>query len=70
MSFYIYTEKNMLNVSKLKSMLNAGQQVILIKAAKGPHPTSYSLVTRYEGDNIWRTPFEAEDADEVYDFDI
>ena len=51
-------------------MLNAGQQVILIKAAKGPHPTSYSLVTRYEGDNIWRTPFEAEDADEVYDFDI
>ena len=51
-------------------MLNAGQQVILVKAAKGPYPISYSLVTRYEGDNIWRTPFEADSPEEVYDFDI
>ena len=58
----------MLDVSKLKQALNAGNNVILKKAAKGPHPVSYSLVTNYEWDNVWRTPFEAESPDEVYDF--
>lgn len=59
----------MLNVSKIKQALDSGKHVILVKARNGKHPTSYSLVTCYEWDNVWRTPFEAEFPNEVYDFD-
>lgn len=36
----------------------------------GHNATSYSKVIKIEGDYIRRTPFEAEDVDEVEDYDV
>lgn len=58
----------MLDKSKLIKALSQWIQVILVKKAQGRNPTSYSLVTRIEWDKVWRTAFEAETPDEVYDF--
>ncbi len=55
--------------TKIKSILDGGQYVILRKSPTSDNPTSYSLVKRYEGSKVWRTPFEANKRDEVYDFE-
>lgn len=54
--------------TRIKSYLDAGRAVILVKAANKSNPKSYSLVTRYEGTKVWRTPFEALSPEEVEDF--
>ena len=60
----------MLDVSKLKRLLDKWNKVILVKTAKWPHPTSYSFVDRYEWDDIWRTPFEATRVSDVSDYEL
>lgn len=58
-------------VSKAKTLeqLRDGP-LIWIKSAMGQHATSYSKVIKIEGDYIRRTPFEAEDVDDVDSFDV
>lgn len=68
LAFYLLYRWHMLSV-KVKWALDKGLRVILKKSATSENPTSYSLVKRYEGSKVWRTPFEAESVDEVYDFD-
>jgi len=60
----------MLNVDKVKRALDEGKHVVLVKKATREYPTSYSLVVDYEGDKVYRTPFEAEAPEDCAMFDV